>query len=357
MESLFTLAPAELRRLLDQLLPSEGDFEQFLSSYFPDVQARFVETMDRTAKTNLLFSRVDRGVLSGRLRTVYPDAFAYLLVVEKGSDVGRQYPLPKTGSVVIGRGSDADIRLPEQDMKVSRRHALISIAGNEVRVEKLGKLPIYLEGREVVEPMRLYTGNTLEIHQTVLRLHPGKVRVVVGPQVAPPVRPASRDRSSDPESMPAAKESANRLFWGLSDRLLEMNRVEEAERMMTHRLEMVLSHAKLGEIVEDLAIIEFLRRALKLAVATKKAIWFGWIFDYCRVLKYHLAPPLLDEISTALREHRPAIGTELLAYREVLLGPTGPADRPADGPGAPEALMDRLSQLEAFCMSPPPRRD
>lgn len=352
MESLFTLAPAELRRLLDQLLPAEGDFDQFLSSYFPDVQSRFVETMDRVAKTNMLFARVDRSVLSGRLRTVYPDAFAYLLVVEKGSDVGRQYPLPKAGAIVIGRGSDADIRLPEQDMKVSRRHALINISGTEVRVEKLGKLPIYLDGREVIEPMRLYTGNALEINQTVLRLHPGKVRVDVSPKTAPQVRTASRDRRSDPESMPAAKESANRLFWGLSDRLLEMNRVEEAERMMTHRLEMVLSHAKLGEQVEDAAIIEFLRRSLKLAVATKKAVWFGWIFDYASVLKYPLAPPLLDEISSAIAEHRPPIGDQLGAYRDGLGGPSGAESEPAL-----QVLRDRLSQLESFCFSPAPRRD
>jgi hypothetical protein len=101
-----------------------------------------------------------------------------------------------------------------------------------------------------------------------------------------------------------------------------MGRIEEAERMMTHRLSVVLKNAELGEAVDDAAIGAFLRRAFKLALATKKAEWLGWMFDYARVLNYELAPPLLDELCSELAAQKPPIAEKLVAYLDGLAAPT-----------------------------------
>ncbi|HMU40846.1 MAG TPA: FHA domain-containing protein [Pseudomonadota bacterium] len=112
--------------------------------------------------------------------------------------------------------------------------------------------------------------------------------------------------------------SAYRLFWGLSDKVLAMGRIEDAERMMGPRLQEMRSRAESGDIPEDLAIIEALRRALRLAGATKKDPWFAWVFDYARLCRYKMPTALLDEVYAQIFACRPAISSRIVAYATTI---------------------------------------
>lgn len=112
--------------------------------------------------------------------------------------------------------------------------------------------------------------------------------------------------------------SAYRLFWGLSDKVLAMGRIEDAERMMGPRLQEMRSRAEAGDVPEDVIILEALRRALRLAGATKKDHWFAWVFDYSRVCRYKLPTLLLDEIYAQVFACRPAVSSRIVAYATTI---------------------------------------
>ncbi|MCB0050649.1 MAG: FHA domain-containing protein, partial [Caldilinea sp.] len=50
-----------------------------------------------------------------------------MLVLQRGAEAGRRWPLDRTRSLMIGRDEDCDIHLP--DRQVSRNHARIYWTG------------------------------------------------------------------------------------------------------------------------------------------------------------------------------------------------------------------------------------
>jgi hypothetical protein len=114
------------------------------------------------------------------------------------------------------------------------------------------------------------------------------------------------------------RSSSYKLFWALSDKVLHLGRVDEAERMMGPRLMDMLALAEGGDVPDEAAIGETLRRALRLAAATGKDRWFGWIFDYARVCRYPMPLVFLDELYAQMFSHRPSVGAQLLGYSRVL---------------------------------------
>lgn len=114
------------------------------------------------------------------------------------------------------------------------------------------------------------------------------------------------------------RSSSYKLFWALSDKVLHLGRVDEAERMMGPRLMDMLQLAEAGDVPDEAAIGETLRRALRLAASTGKDRWFGWIFDYARVCRYPMPLVFLDELYAQMFSHRPSVGEQLLGYSRVL---------------------------------------
>lgn len=73
------------------------------------------------------------------------------------------------GVVVVGRGADAGLRLPVAS--VSRRHAAIKRAGEELTVEDLGsRNGTRVNGQPVTAPQALKSGDRLDIAGIVLRV-------------------------------------------------------------------------------------------------------------------------------------------------------------------------------------------
>ncbi len=139
---------------------------------------------------------------------------------------------------------------------------------------------------------------------------------------APPIADGQTHVAPDGDALDttggANRGSAYRLFWGLSDKVLAMGRIEDAERMMGPRLTEMRSRAEGGDIPDDMVIVEALRRALRLAGTTKKDQWFAWVFDYARVCRFKMPTALLDEIYAQVFACRPAVGARIVAYATTI---------------------------------------
>jgi diguanylate cyclase (GGDEF)-like protein len=94
------------------------------------------------------------------------------LVVMQGAEIGRDFRL-RRGSMVIGRGLDVDMRIP--DDLASRRHARIEFAWNPItesatfQIVDLGSTNrVYVNSRPV-ERIELKDGDKIQIGDTVLK--------------------------------------------------------------------------------------------------------------------------------------------------------------------------------------------
>lgn len=85
-----------------------------------------------------------------------------MLVLQRGAEAGRRWPLSRTHPLVIGRSEECDISLP--DRQVSRLHTKIAWTGDDYQVEDLdSKNGTHLNGQEVAKPMPLRDGDEIQI--------------------------------------------------------------------------------------------------------------------------------------------------------------------------------------------------
>ncbi len=87
-----------------------------------------------------------------------------MLVLQRGAETGRRWPLDRTRTLTIGRDEDCDIHLP--DRQVSRNHARIYWAGDHYRIEDLGsKNGTHVNGQDVQgnTSLPLQDGDELQI--------------------------------------------------------------------------------------------------------------------------------------------------------------------------------------------------
>ncbi len=78
---------------------------------------------------------------------------------------GRNYPL-QTGSTVIGRGDQANLRLP--DVGISRRHARLDFDGNQVVLTDLGSTNGTMVNGQRVSAVALNPGDMIQLGTTTL---------------------------------------------------------------------------------------------------------------------------------------------------------------------------------------------
>jgi DNA-binding NtrC family response regulator len=97
-------------------------------------------------------------------------------VVVMGESVFETVPLPSRGDAIVGRGSDADVRVAEA--RASRRHARIRV-GDAIEVEDLGSANgTRLRGRrlEPGKPVAIAAGEAITIGALVLMVQPNRAR-------------------------------------------------------------------------------------------------------------------------------------------------------------------------------------
>jgi len=111
----------------------------------------------------------DPKTLSLKLGTSSAPGRLRLLVI--AGDGSKSLLLPEHASLSVGRGADVDLRL--DDHAISRRHLLLHLLGDHVRVEDLGSANgTRVRGRELgrSETVDLLPGDAVEIGRTVLVL-------------------------------------------------------------------------------------------------------------------------------------------------------------------------------------------
>jgi hypothetical protein len=95
---------------------------------------------------------------------------AFSLLVEEGPNRGERLPLPIGQVAVVGRATDAQIRLPEDDKKVSRYQAVLEVRAAAVDVQDLNSRNGTFVNGERVSRGRLGAGDLLRVGRTSFRL-------------------------------------------------------------------------------------------------------------------------------------------------------------------------------------------
>jgi len=92
----------------------------------------------------------------------------YLLVIE--GETSQTFELPRTGEVAIGRGDTARLKL--RDAGASRRHAVLTMAQGDARLEDAGSQNgTYLNGERVEEARTLSSADVITIGDASLVFH------------------------------------------------------------------------------------------------------------------------------------------------------------------------------------------
>lgn len=85
-----------------------------------------------------------------------------MLVLQRGSEAGRRWPLDRSRPLTIGRSDECDVVLP--DRQVSRYHAQITWRGESYSLEDLGsKNGTHVNGQELAGPAELGDGDEIQI--------------------------------------------------------------------------------------------------------------------------------------------------------------------------------------------------
>jgi serine/threonine-protein kinase len=95
---------------------------------------------------------------------------AVILTVVKGPQAGRVIEFAEPRGFIIGRGTDADLRLPQDDPYVSRRHAFLEVCPPVCRLRNLSVTnPLHVIGQEADE-CELGDGDVIEVGYTQLKV-------------------------------------------------------------------------------------------------------------------------------------------------------------------------------------------
>src|SRR5689334_21289933 len=109
----------------------------------------------------------DKTVVATSLTPAAPAGKNAQLVVLAGANVGEMYNLH--GTLVIGRGRDADIRI--QGDGISRQHARVRVGADTVHLEDLGSTNGSFVNGERVSKAQLQDGDKIQLGSaTILKL-------------------------------------------------------------------------------------------------------------------------------------------------------------------------------------------
>jgi hypothetical protein len=226
------------------------------------------------------------------------------------------------GKFVIGRAASCQLSL--DDPLVSRHHAQLTVAGNEITVEDLGSR----NGVKV-------NGELINGRYSVQ----DKDQIVIGGQELKYI--ARKDNMGDTLIQPATQRVPTFGLLGiLADKAFALGRADEAERLLTELLDQVLGDLEGGREVKAELFDRSTDYAMKLASATGTARWIEYIFRAFGSVRRPCPAGIVDELYSLVRRvERVNLGA-LRTYIEVLRensGTLGPNER---------FLVSRIEGLE-----------
>jgi hypothetical protein len=242
------------------------------------------------------------------------------------------------GEFAVGRSATCQLSL--DDPLVSRRHAVLTVSSEGVRIEDLkSRNGVLVNGRRI---------------DTIVDLHPGD-RILIGGQEMMLVQTRAEARAdhiassalpkmtlSRLEAVPPAIQDADvepsmarradgfRVLGSVAEKALAMGRVEEAERLLASALSEVIEACRAGRRVPMSLTEDAGRFAARLATATNRGSWAEYVIEMYTLQGRLMPGQVIDELYSAFRKVTSVDVARLREYVELLrvqLPRFGPADR------------------------------
>jgi len=252
----------------------------------------------------------------------------------------------RRGRLLVGRSSGCQLVL--EDSMVSRRHAELIVADDSVTVQDLGSVNgIYVNARRVQNQQRMLDGDRLQIGQREFVLHS------VARESVPGAGERLTAETLHGESRNAALESEDKTHVGdvfdvlgsVADKVLALERGDEAERILSGVLLTVLRDAETGRDISPAVAERAATYAVRIASATGRPTWLDYTIDLYAKLRRVLPMSVVDQLYDVVRRARGMNVTALRAYVEGLQQISrelGPSDR---------FVLQRLEGLERVVLS------
>lgn len=263
------------------------------------------------------------------------------------------------GQYALGRNASCQIIL--DDALVSRRHALMTVDGDEIFVEDLqSRNGVLVNGMRIPEPTSLNLGDVITIGSHELHLLQGYETVERMPRAAPAnkatvprmAQPTYPDPTADYvgggigadivdlEASVARRADQFRMIGGVADKALALGRAAEAERLLASALADVIEASRAGRALPPSLVDEAARYSARLATATGKGGWADYVIELYAAQQRPPPAVVIDELYNGMRRVSSVDVAQLRAFIEqlrLLLPSFGPAER---------FLFQRLEGLE-----------
>jgi len=234
---------------------------------------------------------------------------------------------------------------------VSRRHAELAVTDDSVTVHDLGSVNgIYVNSERVREVRRLHDGDRLQVGQREFTL-----KSLVRDSV-----PSSPDRLTAetlhgsalpmPSPPPSNEDTTHigdvfQVLGSVADKVLALERGDEAERILSGVLHNVLKEVREGRVVESATAEQAAMYAVRIAGATGRASWLDYAVELYAALGRVMPAPIVDKLYDVVRRARGMNVSALRAYVAALQG-GALALRPAE-----RFVVQRLEGLERVVLS------
>jgi len=269
------------------------------------------------------------------------------------------------GAFVLGRSPECQLSL--DDPLVSRRHARLLVTDTMIFIEDLGsRNGVLIDGVKLEGKQRLVEGQRVVVGSQELwfvRVEPSRPSTPSWRITSPgekPIFPWGGEMSALPEpganassslrgttapashdDVPTKTVDSLRLLGGVADKAMALGHTEEAERILSIRLQSILEEARrqptrvLQTVVDDAS-----KYALRLGKSTGKGEWIDFIVELHTIQARPLAATIVDELYTVVRNVSPINLAALRAYQNCLHARTG------DFNATEKFLLQRIDGLE-----------
>jgi len=236
------------------------------------------------------------------------------------------------GDTVIGRGAGCQLVL--DDALVSRRHAQVTIEGEQAVIRDLRSVNgVLVNGERVEESRGLVAGDTIRIgkQELIFRAAPMSEAPSINPKghrySAETLHGAESLKSLGLEDDSTHQGDALKLLGSLADKVLALGRGVEAERILSGALHNVLGSCKQGKALTPEQYEGASTYAVKLAEATGKGVWVDYVFRLYTIQKVLIPASVVDQMYDRLRKVK---GVDTALFRHYLSevdASMGPAER------------------------------
>jgi pSer/pThr/pTyr-binding forkhead associated (FHA) protein len=253
----------------------------------------------------------------------------------------------RRGTLLVGRSSGSHLVL--EDSMVSRRHAELIVTDEAVTVKDLGSVNgLYVNSRRVEGSQRMKDGDTLQIGQREFVLRSflrESVPISSDRQMAETLHGDASELAEGQSEDQTHVGDVFDVLGSVADKVLAMDRGEDAERILSGVLQSILREAKEGRDVSSSISDRAASYAVRIAWATGRSHWIDYVVELYTLLRRVLPGPVVDQLYDVVRKARGMHVASLRAYVAVLeehQATFGPAER---------FVLQRIAGLERVVLS------